>query len=201
VRVVHRHGECTKPHVALTFDDGPDPARTPEVLAVLAEQDAVATFCVIGEKVAAHPETARAVAQAGHLVVNHSWDHVSFAKQDAAATVRSVARTAEALTALGLDDGRLVRPPYGDTDPGVERALRGAGWHQLLWTVNPEDWHGRRSGRIVRHVARRLRPDAIVLLHDGAASASGTLAAVEPIVRAGRERGYCWGVPAVYDRR
>jgi peptidoglycan-N-acetylglucosamine deacetylase len=134
VRVVHVSAAevCEKPHVALTFDDGPVPDRTPELLRLLAAEGAVATFGMIGARVVSHPDPARAAAAAGHLIVNHSWDHISFAAQDHAATLRSVARTGEALDAIGIACAPLVRPPYGETDAEIERALRGAGWRQLM---------------------------------------------------------------------
>jgi peptidoglycan/xylan/chitin deacetylase (PgdA/CDA1 family) len=197
VRVVHHPADeaCAKPHLALTFDDGPVPDRTPELLRLLAGEGAVATFCVIGARVATHADLARAIAARGHLIVNHSWDHISFQAQDHEATLRSVARTREALDAIGVACAPLVRPPYGETDAEIERALRGAGWQQLMWTIDPKDWAGPSARRIVRRVTRRLHPDAIVLLHDGSANAVGTLGAVAAILRASRERGYCWGVP------
>jgi peptidoglycan/xylan/chitin deacetylase (PgdA/CDA1 family) len=197
VRVVHHPAgaACEKPHVALTFDDGPVPDRTPALLRLLADEGAVATFCVIGARVAAHADLTRAVAVGGHLVVNHSWDHISFRAQDRDATLRSVARASQALDAIGVACAPFVRPPYGETDGEIERALRDAGWRQLMWTIDPRDWAGPSSRRIVRRVTRRLHADAIVLLHDGSLSAVGTLGAVAKILRAGRERGYCWGVP------
>jgi peptidoglycan/xylan/chitin deacetylase (PgdA/CDA1 family) len=152
------------PAVALTFDDGPDPATTPAILDALAAAGARATFFFIGERVAAHPELARRVA-AAHQVGTHLHTHrrgltpAIFADE-----IRRVREVHERV--LGAQPVAL-RFPYGERG-GVSRAdVRAAGLRAYHWTFSSLDW--RLAHDVVGRVVPRLAPGSIVLMHDGCA--------------------------------
>jgi peptidoglycan/xylan/chitin deacetylase (PgdA/CDA1 family) len=160
-------GPAASDGVALTFDDGPCPTATPEILDLLRDHGAVATFFMIGERVRRCPELARLVYQEGHQVANHSLRHFAFLTLVPALCLREVAGAQQAFrSAIGVAP-RFFRPPKGLIGgPGV-RALRKAGYDVTTWSKMPGDfflWH------TPVWIARRLAdvgPGDIVVLHDG----------------------------------
>jgi peptidoglycan/xylan/chitin deacetylase (PgdA/CDA1 family) len=151
------------PAIALTFDDGPHPVDTPAVLEVLARHAAQATFFMVGAGAVGHPELVERVAREGHAVANHSWDHASFPRLDAAARREQLDRGAAALAPHGLP---LFRPPFGEQSLGSLRAARRGGHAVVTWDVVGEDWFDAPAEQIVARVLRRLRRGSIVVLHD-----------------------------------
>jgi|SRR5579859_1668568 len=155
--------------VALTFDDGPHPASTRAVLDALDEAGAKATFFVIGEKAACHPELVREIAARGHLVGVHGDRHdraLSFRSLD---RVRSdLARAVEVVTLATGERPRFYRPPVGQTNPRIARAARELGLTIVGWSLRGRDGIRARPERVVARIVPRLRDGAIVLLHDAA---------------------------------
>lgn len=175
---------------ALTFDDGPDPASTPELLALLARHGARATFFLVGARAARHPELVAAIAAGGHAIGNHSWDHPSLPRLPASEIARQLAR---ARAALGPAATRLMRPPYGDQSLASFLVARRQGLVVVGWSVDGADWAGAPAEAVAGRVLGGLRPGAIVLLHDSLFSwleprfraRTATLAAVERVLGAG----------------
>jgi len=182
------------PHVALTFDDGPDPRWTPAVLAALRAAGATATFFVLGECARRHPDVVKAAVADGHGVAVHANRHTSHAdmtREDGAADLDRV---------LDVLDGLGVRPAHWRTPWGVEAEwTRGlAAEHGLAvvgWTADTRDWRGDPAADMLAAVVPDLRDGAIVLAHDGLGPGAlrdgceETVALVAPLVAAARERG------------
>jgi peptidoglycan/xylan/chitin deacetylase (PgdA/CDA1 family) len=153
--------------VALTFDDGPDPEHTPHILDALAQAGVQATFFMIGQRVQAAPEIARAAAMAGHDLGNHTHGHRHLWTLSPGATVAEVDHGAVAIAdATGIAP-RYFRPPWGMFNwAAYVRAgqLREA---RILWSVRPEGWVSAVSaGEMAARVIRWAHPGAIVDLHD-----------------------------------
>jgi peptidoglycan/xylan/chitin deacetylase (PgdA/CDA1 family) len=179
--------------VALTFDDGPDPVHTPQVLDVLAREGVSATFFLIGERAAAAPGLARRIAAEGHDLGNHTWSHRSLWLCGPAGTRRQVTRGHEAIAAAAGTAPRFFRPPWGMTNLAMFAALRRLGTPCVFWSVQPEGRRPVAPGRQLRHVAARARPGAIVDLHDadGVPGAGERLVAMLPgLIGALRAAGY-----------
>lgn len=181
---------CVNGRVALTFDDGPGP-YTPAVLSILRRYQAKATFFVLGEKVAARPDLLRAVVADGHVVANHTWNHPHLVDLDAAAVREQLATTAQAIRAAGVQPITLMRPPFGSTDPAVAKVATSMGLRVSLWTYDSEDWRGRAPADMAAGLFRELLPNTVVLLHDGTADPSNTIAALPAMIEGLRHRGYC----------
>ncbi len=127
---------------ALTFDDGPDPTWTPQVLALLARAHVHATFCLIGRQAARYPSLVRAIVAGGHTLCDHTWDHDEQLPQRGADRIRSEMTRAQAAitTASGGVAPRLFRAPGGAWSPQVEAIARSLHLTPLTWTVDPRDW-------------------------------------------------------------
>jgi peptidoglycan/xylan/chitin deacetylase (PgdA/CDA1 family) len=183
------HGERDVPRVALTFDDGPDPTRTPALLDALAALDVRATFFLLGRAVDAHPELVARIAREGHELGNHTYDHPYLPLVRSARVAHELARTDAAIAhATGLVP-RLARPPYGGRSPRNVRAMQRAGKRVVLWDVNSFDWKGAPADDVARRVIDRVRAGSIVLMHEARDGGEVTIDAVRMIVPALRARG------------
>src|SRR4030095_16200785 len=155
------------PYIAMTFDDGPSAALTPKLLDILAAHHMKATFFVIGENVAEHPEIVARAAREGHEIGNHSWSHPNLAKMSDDGVHRQLSRTDDAIKSAIGTRPTLLRPPYGSITAREKRWIHDEfGYQIILWDVDPYDW--RRPGpAVVRNrILKETRPGSIVLSHD-----------------------------------
>jgi peptidoglycan-N-acetylglucosamine deacetylase len=157
------HVSTSIPVAALTFDDGPDPRFTPRLLEVLERHGATATFFMVGENARRYPQLVRQVAEAGHAIGNHSWDHPSFPSISGRERRRQVRACAAALPRQGL---RLFRSPGGHQTPRSVLDVRLMGYEMVGWNVDPRDYRGRSAREIRDQVLEEIRPGSIILLHD-----------------------------------
>lgn len=151
------------PLVALTFDDGPDPATTPRILAVLERHGARATFFMVGERARRHPDLVARVAAAGHTVAHHTLDHVSLPGLRRAVLRAQIAGGYDAVQPHGV---RLFRPPWGHLDFAAWREARRHGHEIVAWTGHTFDWTRQDVTTLTARLQDCLQPGAIVLLHD-----------------------------------
>jgi peptidoglycan/xylan/chitin deacetylase (PgdA/CDA1 family) len=154
-------------HIALSFDDGPDRASTPQFLDLLAHRGVRATFFLLGAYAAREPGLVRDLAGAGHEVAVHGWTHQCLALVPPRRLAAELTRTREVLEETTGTPVRWYRPPYGvQTAAGVWAARR-AGLQTVLWSAWGVDWStGATPTTIVRRVSRAVRPGGTVLLHD-----------------------------------
>ena len=164
--VAWRRGPEGGHQVALTFDDGPDPAATPRLLRLLGARDVRATFFLIGERALRHPDVVRAIADAGHEVGNHTWRHRNAWLLPPAAAAREITEGARILGDILGRPPRLYRPPWGIVNAAVLATARRLGLVTVLWSVQHEGLRPRSPAAQLRHVADRLHDGAIVDLHD-----------------------------------
>ena len=172
------------PDVVLTFDDGPDPNWTPQVLDLLRQYQVPATFCLIGVRVVAFPHLVRAIVADGHTLCNHSWDHnVRLGFLPPWAIRADLARTNDAIRAAA-PGARIsyFRQPGGNWATPVVAAARELGMTSLHWTVDPQDWRKPGAGSIAGTVTAGTSPGAIVLLHDGGGDRRATVSALRTIL-------------------
>jgi peptidoglycan-N-acetylglucosamine deacetylase len=176
--------------VALTFDDGPDPRFTPQILAVLARARTPATFFMVGRQAAAHPRLVRRVAQAGQAIGGHTWNHLRLDRLPQARVAAEVDCTNQLLARLAGQPVRLVRPPDGAYDRRVVDLAAARRLQLILWTADSRDWTRPGVQRMVATVTRQLRPGAILLFHDGGGDRSQTVVALPRVLRQLHARGY-----------
>ncbi|MFD5058939.1 MULTISPECIES: polysaccharide deacetylase family protein [unclassified Streptomyces] len=154
-------------HVALTFDDGPDPASTPHFLRVLDEYRVRATFFVVGSSLERHPALGRALVAGGHEVAVHGWQHERPWFPTPLRDAREVTRTVGAVREICGTVPRWYRPPYGILTGGRLAAARRAGLRPVLWSAWGRDWTAYADARSVQaSVLADLTGGGTVLLHD-----------------------------------
>lgn len=162
------HGGAGARGVVLTFDDGPDPEHTPEVLSILEKHGAKATFFVIGRKAEKHPELVREILARGHAVGVHSWAHDRLFSLRGASRVRTdLARAKKSLEAITGQPATLFRPPIGHTNPTIAREADLMGFETIGWSVAARDGLASTTpADVIARIAPGLEDGAIVLLHD-----------------------------------
>jgi peptidoglycan/xylan/chitin deacetylase (PgdA/CDA1 family) len=179
--------------LAITFDDGPNPAITPQLLDLLDRYQAKATFFVIGRFVRECGELTKEIAERGHLLANHTETHPNLFWLGPGAVREELQRCQDALRDVTGSEARFFRPPYGFRNPWVVGTAHELAMHTVLWTLLPGDWRARSvewlAGRmrpIAQHakVALSRRAGDVICLHDGAHRALGgdrrhTVAALE----------------------
>lgn len=157
------HVRTREPVAALTFDDGPTPATTPRFLALLEAHGARGTFFVIGKRAQRYPELVARIAEGGHALGNHSWDHPSFPAVSARERRRQIRAWAQT---MGDAHSKLFCPPYGNQTLISRLDPLWLGWQVVAWDVSARDWTGDSAEQIAERILRRLQPGSIVLLHE-----------------------------------
>ncbi|MFU8872826.1 polysaccharide deacetylase family protein [Micromonospora sp. SL4-19] len=178
------HATTGTRQVALTFDDGPDPRYTPQVLSLLRQFRVRASFCLIGENAQKNPDLVRAIVADGHTLCNHSWNHnLSLGKRSPADIRADLLRTNAAIRAA-VPDAPIVwyRQPGGMWTYSVVSVARELGMTSLHWSVDPSDWQAPGAPRIAAAVTSRAAAGSVVLLHDGGGNRQGTVEALRRIL-------------------
>lgn len=152
-----------RPLVALTFDDGPDPRYTSDLLRILGKYGAQATFFMVGARAQQHPDLVKEVFDAGHAIGNHSYDHPSFPEIGVWECIQQIRRCSKI---LGHHESRICRPPFGHQSTGSYWCARLLGYEIVTWSSIPGDWVAMTSQEIAQRIVDQLNPGGIVLLHD-----------------------------------
>jgi len=163
VRGTITHVLTEEPVAALTFDDGPDPVFTPRLVDILERHGARGTFFMVGKSAERYPEVVRRVAEGGHAVGVHSWDHPSFPLISLAERRRQIRACEHALAPFGC---RLFRPPFGHQTVPSYVGARLLGYEVIAWNIAVNDWSGDAAPDIRTRIEQKLHPGSIVLLHD-----------------------------------
>lgn len=165
--------------VYLTFDDGPNPRHTPEVLDILARHGARATFFVIGSLVEKYPDIFQRIVSEGHTVANHTWRHENLAGLSKAEFDETIGRTEEI---LGAHATPCLRPPYAATGSRTREWAAEYGLHVHLWTVSANDWLDLNGTEIADRIVSQVTAGSIVLMHDGGGNRTQTVRGLEMLL-------------------
>ncbi len=182
-----RHGSAEGKLVALTFDDGPHPQMTPQVLAALKEAGVPATFFMVGTMLEKYPEVARQVAAEGHEIGGHSHSHKPLTSRTREQVREEIMRTQAAIRQVTGEEARLFRPPFGTINGAIREICRENGLVMVLWSVDPEDWRARSSVEIETRVMKHAHGGAVVCMHD---IKPNTVAALPKLIAELKAEGY-----------
>ncbi|MBF0548102.1 MAG: polysaccharide deacetylase family protein [Candidatus Riflebacteria bacterium] len=152
--------------VALTFDDGPHPTLTPQLLDFLKKENVAATFFVIGSRAEVYPDMLIRMVAERHEIGNHGWTHRSLVNLGSSKASAELEKTAQLVGALTGKMPSLVRPPFGHTNSSIENMIHKNGWHQIMWDADSRDWQNGSTSQIIRRVMKDLKPRGIILFHD-----------------------------------
>ncbi|MEH2066282.1 MAG: polysaccharide deacetylase family protein [Nostoc sp.] len=175
--------------IALTFDDGPWPESTAEVLDILKKNQIKATFFVIGQNVKNYPDLLKQEIAEGHVIGNHTWHHwYQFLNPQAAAY--EIDQTANLIYKITGLKTNLFRPPGGIMHNGVVDYARNSKYAIVLWSSDSIDYSRPAVPKLIHNVFREAKPGGIVLMHDGGGNRSKTVQALPEIIANFRKQGY-----------
>jgi peptidoglycan-N-acetylglucosamine deacetylase len=181
--------------LALTYDDGPNDPWTMKLLEVLDRHQVQATFFMLGRNVRQRPELARAVAQAGHAIGNHSFTHPNLIFASDAKLRQELEETSKAIEEATGERPFLFRPPYGARRPGTFKVVEELKMFPVMWRVTCFDWAAKSHEDILKHARRQIAGGEIVLLHDGGhlhmgEDRSHTVKASDELIREYKDKGF-----------
>ena len=191
------HVDKTVKVVALTFDDGPSPKWTPQILDELKKAGAKATFFMLGEHVEKYPDIARRVASEGHEIENHTYDHHVLIYYKPSELEKQIKDTERIIKEVTGQQTQYLRPPKAWLIGREKRQIGAMGYKVVLWTLNAKDWVNFDDKYIVGHILSRVKPGDIILMHDsgGVWGAEGgrrkqTVKTVPKLIEGLRNKGY-----------
>lgn len=183
-----RHGARDRHEIALTFDDGPDPVFTGQVLDILAHYGVHATFFCVGLHVNALPDEVRRIVDAGHSLGNHTWSHPFMPDLSPRQFRLQLERTDEAFDRAVGRVPTVFRPPYGARTPETLGELLSGGAALALWDVDSWDWARPGPAKIASTVLDHAGPGSLILMHDGGGDRSQSVAALPAVIEGLLER-------------
>ncbi len=170
--------------IALTFDDGPHPYYTEQLLKGLEERNVKVTFFITGQNVEAYPDIVKEIHENGHLIGNHTYSHLQLSSQNEESFKQEIIKTNEVIKEVTGEDTIYVRPPYGSWNKEFEKELN---MFPVLWTIDPLDWCSSDVSCIVNTVCAKAGENDIILMHD---QYKTTVTAALKIVDELMEEGY-----------
>ena len=168
--------------VAITFDDGPHPIYTPQILDILRDKGVKASFFLTGENTDSYPEIAKKIYDEGHDVGIHSYEHLKLIFLSSQKIKNQLKRTEQAIAKATGMKPFLFRPPYGYRDPRVLKIAKDLGYYTVLWDVTAFDWKRKGVDIIVATVLKQIYNGSVILLHDGRGDRSQTVEALKIII-------------------
>ena len=175
--------------IALTFDDGPWPKSTAQVLDILKKNNIPGTFFVVGQNVKNYPDLTRRIVAEGHSIANHTWHHW-YHHMNAQAAAYEVANTTDIIfKTTGVKSG-LFRPPGGIMTNGVVSYARNNKYAIIMWSSDSIDYSRPAVPRLINNIFKSAKPGGIVLMHDGGGDRTHTVQALPEIISRFRKQGY-----------
>ena len=182
--VLPEEEKTEKKRIALTFDDGPHPIYTPQMLELLKEEQVPATFFLLGENVELYGDVVKEIAKEGHLIGNHTYHHVqvtTLSLDEACKEIQETSDLIEELTGTGTE---YVRPPFGTWNEELEERLD---LIPVMWSIDTKDWTTQNVDWIVREAVKHAEDHDIILMHD---SYQSTVDAVKRVIEQLEAEGF-----------
>lgn len=182
--------------VALTFDDGPNPATTPQALETLAKYGVKATFFVLGKNVSGNEDLVKRIKSEGHVVGNHSWSHPILSQLSLDEAKKQITDTEDVLTKVLGSSSKLMRPPYGAITDDIRNSLD---LSFIMWDVDSLDWKSKNEAAILTEIQHQVANGSIVLMHD---IHSPTVNALPRVIEYLKNQGYTFvTIPEMLNTR
>ncbi|WP_339194596.1 polysaccharide deacetylase family protein [Solibacillus sp. FSL R5-0449] len=182
------HAETEEKVIALTFDDGPT-KNVDQLLPLLDEYNAKATFFLIGNEIEKHPEEAKKLFEAGHQIGNHTYSHKRMVLKSPSFIKEEIEKTDELIRSIGYTEEIDFRPPYGKKFIGLPYYLNKHNKETIMWSLDPETYYTSVNEKI-SYVLENIEPGSIILLHPMYDQTGETLQVVETILQELKNEGY-----------
>ncbi|GCE19101.1 polysaccharide deacetylase family protein [Dictyobacter kobayashii] len=190
VQSVVFQGSTTRPEIALTFDDGPNPVFTGPVLSTLQQYHVHATFFCVGENARDYPDMVAQEHAQGNIVGNHTWTHPDLTKASDAEIQKELIDTNNIIQSDTGVTPTLFRPPYGAINTTVKQQAQQLHLTPVLWNIDTQDWTRPGTSAIVHAVLDHASNGDIILMHDGGGDRSQTVAALPQIIAGLQQQGF-----------
>ena len=184
------HGAREEKYVALTFDDGPHPRYTEQILSILSRYGVKATFFMIGSNVSYYPEVAKAVHANGHEIGCHTYSHPHMKQLSQRALSEEIKKSEEIFSALSIPRPVIFRPPEGFRSEEQVKLVEEMGYRVVIWSLDPKDWKGTSSAQMVSVMISQVQGGDVLLFHDYISGQNNTIAAIEQLIPKLLESGY-----------
>ncbi len=168
--------------VYLTFDDGPDPDFTMEIIRILSNAECPATFFVTGSQVEKHPTIVEHIHKEGHTIGSHGYQHNSLLLKSTRLINDDIHKSCEVIRKIIGTPPILFRPPYGRFGFTLLKVIRNQKMKIILWSLSGKDWKQSDSDEIVQRIINKIVPGDIILLHDRGTATESTIRALPPII-------------------
>ncbi len=188
--LVFYRGSNKKKEIALTFDDGPSPLWTPQVLEILKKHNIKGTFFLLGKNVKKYPDLVKRIYEEGHNIGSHTYSHLNIYYCKKPRAIFEIEETHRLIKEITNYEPYLFRPPYGAYQKKFYHYLRQYNYKIILWTISAEDWNGDSAKKIQTRVLSNLRNGAIILFHDSGGNRSPTIKALNTIIEKTKDIGY-----------
>jgi chitin deacetylase len=175
--------------IALTFDDGPWPTYTGEVLDILKANNIKGTFFVVGQNLKSFPDLGKRVVAEGHIIANHTWHHW-YHHMNPQVAAYEIDRTSDQIYQITGVRTTLFRPPGGIMNNGVAAYAKNKKYSLIMWSSDSNDYSRPGIPRLINNVMKEAKPGGIVLMHDGGGNRSNTVKALPQIIQNFRKQGY-----------
>ena len=177
-------------YIALTFDDGPHPEYTARILKILYDNDAAATFFIIGENAERYPYLVRAEYDLGHELGNHTYSHDRLNQDSIKTLYDQIKKTDGIIKSITGTEPLYFRPPEGKRNSETEKILKKAGKQTVLWTIDTRDWAHTDKNTIINNIKKNVKNGSVILFHDYVTQPSPTPDVLCEIIPYLKERGY-----------
>jgi len=185
----HEQNDETKPRLYLTYDDGPHPETTPQLIELLAKENISATFFLIGAHVQKHPEMVKQLADAGHVIGNHTQHHEFMPMLTSHRIEEEIEKANQSIFDACGQTPTLFRAPHGVLDSRASDCLKERGMKPVYWSCVSEDWLPLGHKRVVSRIERKLHDGALIVLHESWFPHQ-TIEATRGIIYSARHAGY-----------
>lgn len=181
-------GNPAEKSIAITFDDGPDPLITPQLLDILKEHSIKAGFFLTGKNITGNENVVKRIAEEGHVMGNHSFSHSSrfgfFSKKK---LINDLNMNASLIEKISGKKVNFFRPPFGVTNPNIAKAVRSLDYFAIGWNIRSYDTVCKNDEKIIKRVVKRFKPGGIILFHD---NHKGILLILKSVIEKADEAGY-----------
>ena len=187
---VYARIETNEKAIALTFDDGPHPYLTPQILDVLDDYDAKATFFVVGSMARAYPDVLKEVSKRGHEIGNHTYTHLPESTSGCEKLKKEIIDTELTILEIALQQTSLFRPPTGYVCKSAVEMTGELGYKTIVWDIDTKDWAHTSPQKILAEVKKYAKNGSIILFHDFIGKDSPTVDALNLVLPWLKDQGY-----------